>query len=122
MGSLSATSPAEVNLDVGYRGSLGISAKVVVRWILGLVVARVFGVGDSSRENEYGAVQADRSAASRGPDRCRSEELGLQLSRFNGSSWISFRSQRSQQFESKSEDPVDGTSQRGDAGSRGAVM
>ena len=46
---------------------------------------------------------------------CHSEELGFRLSRFNGSSWISFRSQHSQQFESKSGDPVDGSSQRCDA-------
>ena len=64
---------------------------------------------------DYGAVQPGGSAASRGRDRCHSEELGFRLSRFNRSSWVSFSSQKSQEFESKSEDPVDGSSQRGDA-------
>ena len=64
---------------------------------------------------DYGAVQAIGSAASRGRDRCHSEELGFRLSRFNRSSWVSFSSQKSQEFESKYEDPVDGSSQRGDA-------
>ena len=58
---------------------------------------------------------AGRSAASRGRHRSHSEEHGLRLSRFNGSSWISFRSQPSQQFEPKSGDTVDGISQRRDA-------
>ena len=75
----------------------------------------VDGVGDASGECDCGAVHAGRSAASRGRHRSHSEELGLQLSRFNGSSWISFRSQHSQQSEPKSGDTVDGVSQRCDA-------
>ena len=134
MASLSTTSPAEGNLEVGYRcssissgvagvaptvgdssleqvgvvGKLSESRRALDTEVRGC--SPVVGVGDAS-----GAVHASRSAASRGRHRGHSEELGFRLSRFNGSSWISFRSQHSQQFELKSGDTVDGISQRGDA-------
>ena len=43
------------------------------------------------------------------------KRLVFGLSRFNGSGWISFRSQHSQQFEPKFGDTVHGISRRGDA-------
>ena len=139
MASSSAESPAEGNLDVGYRcssissglagvvstaGDGGVEQVGVVGKLRESRLAldsgiggcgQVIGVGDASGVCDCGAVQAVGSAASRGRDRCHSEDLGLRLSRFNGLSWISFSSQQSQQFESKSEDPVSGSSQRGDA-------
>ena len=99
--------------QVGVDGKLCESRRALDSGVGGC--SRVVGVGGASGVCDYGAVQAGRSEASRGRDRRRLEELGFRLSRFNGSSWISFSSQHSQQFVSKSEDPIDGSSQRSDA-------
>ena len=91
--------------QVGVVGNLRESRRSLDSGIGGC--SPVVGVRHVSGVCDYGAVQAGGSTVSRGRDRIHSEELGRRLSRFNGSSWISLKSQHSQQFESKSEDRVD---------------
>ena len=108
MASLSASSPAEGNLDmVGCGSSISSRAACVVPAAGGggheqagvvevfresrpVVVTgtgkctAVVGVGDKSEVGDYGAVQARGSAGSQGRDRCLSAECGFPMSRSTG--------------------------------------
>ena len=73
----------------------------------------VVGVVGACGLSDYGVVQVGRSAGSRNRDRSLSAELGSRLSRFNGSSWISFSSSHTCQTDAKPEVPDDQSSEFG---------
>ena len=110
---------AVVGPTVGGSGHEQAGAVEVLRESRPVVVAgtgegtAVVDVGVASEVCDYGAVHARGSSGSRVRDRCLSAELGFRMSRFNGSSWVSFSSQHSRPSEPKSESPADPSAQFG---------